>query len=165
MALRRYGGRMLTRPRLIALLVTPLAVTALTGCSTTPVEATPAAHADTKACTTAAAHWPTKVASAQPYPVTTPSAAVRAWGSSTSNAVIARCGVDSPGPTTDACIQVDDVDWIQSQVQGGYRFVTYGRAPAIEVLIPTAASSTPGLLLPAFTSAVHTIPQGPHHCV
>lgn len=109
--------------------------------------------------------WPTHVGSRDPYPVTTPSDAVRAWGTGTDNAVIARCGVDSPGPTTDSCIQVDDIDWVQSKVSGGYRFVTYGRTPALEVLVPTAASSTPGMLLPAFTAAAHTIPQGSHRCV
>jgi hypothetical protein len=43
------------------------------------------------------------------------------------------------------------------------RFTTFGRTPAIEVLVPDAYTPEP-LLLPAFTAAARAIPQGTHRC-
>lgn len=84
---------------------------------------------------------------------------VRAWGDP---AIIARCGVSSPGPTTDECFTVDGIDWVGVPLSDGYRFVTYGRSPAIEVLIPKKYE---GWSVAAFTAAAKTIPQGPRHCI
>lgn len=41
---------------------------------------------------------------------TTTSQATAAWGDP--SAVILRCGVPSPGPTTDRCVTVNGVDWV-----------------------------------------------------
>jgi hypothetical protein len=43
------------------------------------------------------------------------------------------------------------------------RFTTYGRSPAIEILVP-GAYKPESLLLPAFTQAASAIPQGAHRC-
>jgi hypothetical protein len=43
------------------------------------------------------------------------------------------------------------------------RFTTYGRSPAIEILVPRAYQPEP-LLLPAFGGAAAAIPQGARHC-
>jgi len=43
------------------------------------------------------------------------------------------------------------------------RFTTYGRSPAIEILVPNAYKPEP-LLLPAFGEAVSAIPAGERHC-
>jgi hypothetical protein len=57
-----------------------------------------------------------------------------AWGSPAS--VLLRCGVEPPGPTTLRCVSVDDVDWIIDESEAPtYRFVTYGRTPAVEVVV------------------------------
>lgn len=57
-----------------------------------------------------------------------------AWGSPAS--VLLRCGVEPPGPTTLRCVSVDDVDWIIDESDAPrYLFTTYGRTPAVEVLV------------------------------
>jgi hypothetical protein len=86
---------------------------------------------------------------------------VRAWGDP---AVIARCGLDPIGPTTDQCVSVSGIDWVAHPLTDGMRFTTYGRSPAIEILVPSASKPEP-LLLPAFGAAASAIPQGERHCL
>jgi hypothetical protein len=57
-----------------------------------------------------------------------------AWGEPA--AVLLRCGVPVPGPTTERCVSVDGVDWIIDESDAPrYLFTTYGRSPAVEVLV------------------------------
>ena len=70
---------------------------------------------------------------------------------------IARCGVPALGPTTDDCIEVDGLGWVAQGLSDGTRFTTFGRDPAIEVLIPKDYAPEP-LLLPAFTAAAEKLP-------
>ena len=77
--------------------------------------------------------------------------------------MIARCGLTPTGPTTDQCLDVSGVDWVAHQLTDGVRFTTYGRSPAIEVLVPSAYKPEP-LLLPAFAAAASVIPQGERRC-
>lgn len=139
------------------------AIAALTACSLPPVKANPANRASTAECAAAAKAWPLEVAGREPYPVTTPSDAVRAWGERPESAVIARCGVSSPGPTTQACFAANGVDWVESTLPDGRRYVTYGREPAIEVLVPTRAGLD-GSVLASFAPAAQKIRQGEHRC-
>ena len=44
---------------------------------------------------------------------TTSSQGTTAWGEPAS--VIVRCGVPEPAPTTDPCVTVDGVDWVQDR--------------------------------------------------
>jgi hypothetical protein len=85
---------------------------------------------------------------------------VRAWGEP---AIIARCGLPPIGPTTDQCLDVSGVDWVAHRLTDGVRFTTYGRTPAIEVLVPSAYQPEP-LLLPAFGKAASAIPASTRHC-
>lgn len=141
-----------------------LAGAALSACdSADPIKATPAVHATSAACVKADRNWPSLVSTLKPYAVTTPSESVRAWGTSSDKAIIARCGVSMPGPTTDPCVNVSGIDWVQHQLDGGYMFTTYGRDPSIEVLVPNSVGTAP-LFLPAFSKAAATIPQGSHRC-
>lgn len=135
------------------------AVIGLTACGGPgTVNASTAAQAGSPACTRAAAKWPATVAHEKIRSTSAKSVTVRAWGDP---AIIARCGVSSPGPTTDECFAVNGVDWVADQLSDGFRFVTYGRSPAIEVLIPKKYE---GWGVAAFTAAAKTIPQGPHRC-
>ena len=124
------------------------------------VEVTAAPEASSAACRAASAKWPATVGNHKAVDTTSDSPAVHAWGDP---AVIARCGVAPPGPTTDQCIEVSGVDWVAHRLSDGVRFTTFGRTPAIEVLVPATYSPEP-LLLPAFTAAAQTIPQGTHRC-
>ena len=145
--------------RLSACLGAILIVGELLGCSSTEV-AVPA-DAGSAACRSAAAHWPKTVGGQRPQQTSSSSAAVRAWGDP---AIIARCGLPAIGPTTDTCLDVSGVDWVAHQLTDGVRFTTYGRSPAIEVLVPSAYKPEP-LLLPAFGAAAAAIPQGERRCL
>jgi Protein of unknown function (DUF3515) len=61
--------------------------------------------------------------------------ATAAWGQPTS--LLLRCGVPSPAPTTTLpCITVDGVDWLRDDTDDpNFVFTTYGRTPAVEVII------------------------------
>ncbi|KYH43352.1 hypothetical protein AZH51_13265 [Branchiibius sp. NY16-3462-2] len=138
----------------------------LAGCGSDTPSATPAAGAADPLCAKVAAHWPSTVSSKDRVsvdvsgnPSTNVAKTVAAWGDP---AIIARCGVDAPGPSTD-CIEADDIDWVMSSLSDGKRFVTYGRVPAIEVLVPSAYSPEP-LVLAAFDQAAGQVPQNAHRC-
>ncbi|MBK7721549.1 MAG: DUF3515 family protein [Austwickia sp.] len=132
---------------------------ALAACSGRVEVALPV-RADDPACARVGAHWPERVMGRERAATTAEGPAVAAWGDP---ALIARCGLQPPGPTTDPCIGVDGVDWVSRQVEGGTIFLTYGRDPAIQVLVPTAYAPAP-MTLPAFADAARQIPQGPHRC-
>ena len=154
------------RPRLTS----PLAVLALllvagvsAGCSH-GVKVTLAPAAADPACGRLAAALPSTLLK-QDRRDTEPSApSVAAWGDP---AIILRCGVTPPGPTTDQCIAVDGVDWVARPLgtggADGYEFVTYGREPAVQVLVPRHYVPET-FALTGLTAAVKAIRQGEHHC-
>jgi hypothetical protein len=61
------------------------------------------------------------------------------WGDP---AVVLRCGVTPPGPTTDRCVEANGLDWVFSETKTTYQFVSYGRNPAIEVRVPASIDRT-----------------------
>lgn len=70
--------------------------------------------------------------------------ATAAWGEPGA-AVTLRCGVTPPGPSAD-CQSVEGpkgtVDWIvQASEDGTWRFASYGRDPAVEVVVPPAVTA------------------------
>ncbi|GAB3050344.1 hypothetical protein GCM10027079_14720 [Sediminivirga luteola] len=67
----------------------------------------------------------------------TTSQATAAWGDP--SAAILRCGVEPPGPTTTPCVSVNGVDWLSEEAGDHWLFVTYGREPAVEVLVSNDA--------------------------
>src|SRR5699024_8527115 len=75
----------------------------------------------------------------------TSSQGTAAWGSG-EDAVVMRCGVTPPGPTTDLCTTLADgsgakVDWIVRELEGDVvLYTTYGREPAIDVTVPRSAA-------------------------
>lgn len=88
---------------------------------------------------------------------TTSAQGTTAWGEPAS--VIVRCGVAPPAPTTDPCVSVDGVDWVQVRAEEDtWQFVTYGRTPAVEVLVTPAAISG-ATALASVSSAVSEIEQ------
>jgi hypothetical protein len=76
--------------------------------------------------------------------VQTDSQATAAWGEPGA-AVTMRCGVTQVGPAAD-CQHVDSgdgtaVDWIvTTDDEGTWSFVSYGREPAVEVIVPPAVT-------------------------
>ncbi|MGW2828403.1 DUF3515 family protein [Streptomyces sp. NPDC001286] len=81
---------------------------------------------------------------------------VGVWGD---GEVTARCGVEPPAPTTDACLSVDGVDWVWRPARPGSTrrvLVTYGRDPAVEVTISARFAGTDEVLV-AMSRVVGTI--------
>lgn len=136
-----------------------VAALALAGCSSA-VKVTPFEDSDSAVCREVAAAWPATVGGQPPREVAVQSEGVAAWGDP---AIIARCGATSPGPTTEPCIDADGIDWVAHELEDGYAFTTFGREPAIEVLVPRAYAPEP-LLLPAFDAAAQVVPQDGLRC-
>ncbi len=143
------------------LTLTFAATAALTAGCTTAVKAVPFDGADdTPACQQVAQLWPSTVAD-QPQRVTAvDSETVAAWGDP---AIIARCGAAIVGPTQDQCLDIAGIDWVAVPLDDGFSFTTFGRDPAIEVLVPSAYTSE-ALVMPAFTQAADSIPQTLGEC-
>jgi len=134
------------------------AVVVLSGCSG-PVEIAPAPLATADVCRAVSAAWPSDVGGQERREVSDVGAGA-AWGDP---AIIVRCGVPALGPTTDDCIEVDGLGWVAQPLSDGTRFTTFGRDPAVEVLVPKAYAPEP-LLLPAFTEAAELLPTNTLAC-
>ncbi|MGB2936383.1 MAG: DUF3515 family protein [Nostocoides sp.] len=87
--------------------------------------------------------------------------AIAAWGDPP---VIARCGLAPLAPTTLECLSVNGIDWVIRPLDDGTAFATYGRDPAIEVLIPRAYAPEP-MLLTDFTDVARSLPTTDRACV
>ena len=83
--------------------------------------------------------------------------ATAAWGDPTS--VLLRCGVAQPAPSTQ-CNSFDGVDWITDDSNDPrYVFTTYGRDPAVQVVIDTDLVNGEAKVLTDLANAVGSIPQ------
>lgn len=149
-----HGGGLLTR-RLGAVLVFLAA-----GCSRGVDVAPPEGLTSTASAICHAVRWPQKVGELERIPTVPDSPLTAAWGDP---AVIARCGLPAPEPTTEECVRVDGVDWVAHSLSDGTRLTTYGRDPAIEVLVPKDYGPAP-LLLPAFDDAAERLPRTGRTC-
>jgi hypothetical protein len=130
---------------------------ALAGCARAP-EVVTAPQASAGVC--ASARWPASVSGHERVATEPDVPSAAAWGDP---AIIARCGLAPLGPTTDQCVAVDDVDWVVRPLSDGTKATTYGRDPAIEVLVPSAYGPAP-LLLPVFTDLARTLPSTGRRC-
>ncbi|WP_149085183.1 MULTISPECIES: DUF3515 family protein [Microbacterium] len=102
----------------------------LAGCSTT-VHLEPADDANDPACANVSVLLPDSVGGYER--VWTDAQATGAWGDPT---VVLRCGVEPPAPSDLVCTTLGGVDWlVLEQEEERQRLVTYGREPAIEVII------------------------------
>lgn len=126
---------------------------ATTGCGarTATVEAAP--DAANPACAPAMVAMPDELADLALRP--TDSQATAVWGDPA--AVVLRCGVPVPGPTTDRCLRVQEVDWVVRDEDANWRLTTYGRTPAVEVLFAKDGASSDSVMT-GLASAVARIP-------
>ena len=143
----------------MAAAVAIVAVGALPACSSV-VEVSAGPRSGEPSCRAAAVAYPATVAGLSARAVSTSTGTEHAWGDP---AVVARCGFDPPGPTTDECLGVDDVDWVVRRLTDGVSFTTYGRDPALEVLVPSTYAPE-SLLLPAFSAAARALPETGRRC-
>ena len=119
-------------------LVVAAAVAVLAGCGSGGTgEVKPAPDAAELACAQLTARLPGEVLSLNRTSLAVTGAA--SWGDP---AIVLRCGVPPPSPTPAPCNSVNDVDWVFTENKHEYRFVTFGRTPAVEVLVPTSVDRT-----------------------
>ncbi|MFJ3956943.1 DUF3515 domain-containing protein [Arthrobacter sp. NPDC090010] len=119
---------------IVALSVSALA---LSGCSAT-VDVTPAEDAANPGCAPMMVALPDVIADSTLRK--TNAQATAAWGDP--SLVILRCGVNPPGPTTDRCVTVNGVDWVIKEGNPAWTLTTFGRKPAVEILMdPNKISS------------------------
>ena len=125
------------------LLVPSLALLGLlSGCAGT-IALQPAEAANDPACAEVMVRVPDVVAGLERRSTNAQSTA--AWGDPA--AVILRCGLPDGGPSALPCFTVDNVDWLRDDANDpNFTFITYGRNPAVEVLIDsTTVSGTAAL--------------------
>ena len=114
----------------------------------------PAPDAENADCAVIVVALPDTVAGAERRDTDAQSTA--AWGSPAS--IVLHCGVAVPGPTTDRCISIDDVDWVEDASEEPiYTYTSYGRTPATEVTIDSTAVSA-STALTELTDAVGALP-------
>lgn len=55
-------------------------------------------------------------------------------------AIVARCGVEPPGPTAEQCLSIETrvgtVDWLIVEDGAVWRATVFGRSPALEMTVP-----------------------------
>lgn len=60
-----------------------------------------------------------------------------AWGNPA--AVIMRCGLEPIAASTLTCVTAGDIDWlVDDSAAPSYRFITFGRSPATEVIVDSS---------------------------
>lgn len=154
------------RWRVLAAALAPIALFVFSGCApTVPLNAAP--DAANPECAEVIVRLPDAIADAAQRDASGDPAGVwlkretnaqgtGAWGNPA--AILLRCGVTVPGPSTLLCVTLDGIDWLRDESQApNFIFTTYGRDPAVEVIVNgDRASGTNTLVALAF--AVGSIP-------
>ncbi|MEE6282254.1 DUF3515 domain-containing protein [Georgenia sunbinii] len=147
----------------------------LAGCAD-PVSLPPATYAADPACAEVLQVLPGTIGDAERRSIG--NQATAAWGDPP---ISLRCGVEPPPPTTERCITVEadgtSIDWLAlegddpmipehaQRDDGAWTFITYGRVPAIEVVVPTEqGGDQPTAVLVSLGPAVELSPAE-RHCV
>jgi hypothetical protein len=109
----------------------------LTGCSAT-VSLEPAAEANDPSCAEVMVRLPNELGEhSERY---TNSQATAAWGDPT--AVILRCGLAPVFASELPCVTAGDVDWlVDESLAPNYRFISFARSPAVEVIVDSERAS------------------------
>lgn len=125
----------------LALSAIVLASIAITGCaSTVALEAS--ADAANPSCADVVVRLPDQID--DNVKRETDAQGTGAWGDPAT--IILHCGVPVPGPTTTRCVTLDSVDWLVDNSDDDVTvFTTYGRDPAVEVVVDNDTSGTNAL--------------------
>ena len=140
------------RPALV-LLSGALAGGALAGCGGPVADVEPAPEATDPVCAEAMVAMPDRVAELDRRE--TDSQATAVWGEP--SAVVLRCGVPEPGPTTEHCVTANGIDWVTRDDQTHWTLTTYGRSPAVEVVFDDTRAASSSVMVD-LASAVGRIP-------
>lgn len=161
------------RPSVPAALTAAGLAAGLAACAA-PVDVTPGIDAKNPVCARIVRAAPDTLLGLERRTASAQAAA--AWGDP---AVTLRCGVEVPGPTTDRCLSIElpdgsTVDWINpeaaeeevdGQAAGSWTFITYGRDPAVELVVPAGTGvEQPTAALVELAGAVQLV-EATRHCV
>ena len=114
-----------------------VATTFLTGCTTT-VSLESAPDANNPACAEVSVRLPGKIDNLERRQ--TDAQATGAWGSPA--AVIERCGLPQVLVSALPCLTAGGVDWlVDDSAKPSYRFISFARNPATEVIVDSKAAS------------------------
>lgn len=143
--------------RLLGIASLAASLLALTACTPT-VSLDPAPAANTYRCAEIAVRLPDSLGGLSRRQTDAQSTA--AWGNPTG--VIVRCGLTSPAVSTQRCLTVDGIDWLMDDSKAPtYRFLTYGRSPATEVIIDSRKAGG-DVVLSDVADAIGVIPATRH---
>jgi hypothetical protein len=131
----------------------------LTGC-TNAVSMTAAPSADAAACAGAQVRLPETVDTK--YALRNTNAqSTAAWGDP--SAAVYHCGVAVPTVSDLPCFSQGSVDWIRDDRGKQVVYTTFGRDPAVQVVIDTS-KATPSVLQD-IGNAVDSLPKDGHECL
>ena len=135
--------------KLLLLMLIPL----LAGCAAA-VNLDPAPLANDPACAEVSVRYPASIGELdQRY---TNAQATSAWGEPA--AIIARCGLEVVEVSQLSCVTAGGVDWLVDDSKApSYRFISFARNPAVEVIVDSQKASGVGAL-EALANAVAKIP-------
>lgn len=118
-------------------LVATLALLTLGGCAAT-VNLEPAANSNDPGCAEVMVRLPSQLGGLQER--YTNAQATAAWGDPA--AVLLRCGLEPVEVSTLPCVSAAGIDWlVDDSLAPSYRFISYARFPAIEVVVDSNNAS------------------------
>jgi len=118
-------------------LVVTLVLLSATGCATT-VNLEPADGSNDPLCAEVMVRLPSELGGlTERY---TNAQATAAWGDPA--AVLLRCGLDPVEISTLPCVSAGGIDWLVDDSEApNYRFISYARTPAVEVIVDSDNAS------------------------
>lgn len=149
------------RPRRVpAILAAASLALGLAACSPV-VSMTPAPEfANDPACAEAIVRMPSAISS---YALRqTDAQGTAAWGEPT--VVLFSCGVPVPVVSELPCVEIAGISWLREEVEAGFAFTTYGRDPAVRVVVDPEAVG-PGVVLDELSNPVSFTPENGRACV
>jgi hypothetical protein len=156
---------MTPRRSLVALAAASLLI-ALAGCSPVVSLAPAADQANDPECAAVTVRLPDAIST---YDLRqTDAQATAAWGTPT--VVLLYCGVPVPEASDLPCIEIEGVYWLREEVPAGLAFTTYGRDPAVRVIVdvPEDVDESPigpGVVLDELANAVSFTSTNGRECV
>jgi hypothetical protein len=148
------------RTRIIATVLAAAAVVVgLSGC-TNAVSMQPAPSANAAACAGAQVRLPATLGGTLALRNTS-AQSTAAWGSP--SAVLYRCGVAVPTVSDLPCFSKGSVDWIRDDRGKQVVYTTFGRSPAVQVVIDSSRATSDALQ--DLGDAVSTLPEDGHRCL
>jgi hypothetical protein len=152
------------RSVIAALSVALLAV--LVGCSPTVSMAPAADDANDPGCAevTSRLYYGSEPVAIGDYALrSTDAQGTAAWGTPTT--VLLYCGVPVVEVSELPCIEYNGVFWLREELDAGYAFTTYGREPAVRLVVGSDFNQSPGVAIDELTDIIALLPENGRVCL